>query len=156
MFGGFTERSQRAFYTAAEEAQRLGHNYIGTEHVLLGIAKEGGQASKILKEFGVTENKIKDLIIEIEGQGDIELRLQEIPLTPRTKRLIEISRNEARNLNQNFIAPEHLLLALTVENEGVAIAILQKLGVDLSKLRNEIINNIATESINKKSMEEEE
>ncbi|QCX33804.1 ATP-dependent Clp protease ATP-binding subunit [Caloramator sp. E03] len=151
MFGGFTERSQRAFYTAAEEAQRLGHNYIGTEHVLLGIAKEGGQASKILKEFGVTENKIKDLIIEIEGQGDIELRLQEIPLTPRTKRLIEISRNEARNLNQNFIAPEHLLLALTVENEGVAIAILQKLGVDLSKLRNEIINNIATESINKKS-----
>lgn len=151
MFGGFTERSQRAFYTAAEEAQRLGHSYIGTEHVLLGIVKEGGQASKILKDFGVTENKIRDLIIEIEGQGDIELRLQEIPLTPRTKRLIEISRNEARNLNQNFIAPEHLLLALTGENEGVAIAILQKLGVDLLKLRNEIINNIGNESISKKA-----
>ncbi|SKA96106.1 ATP-dependent Clp protease ATP-binding subunit ClpC [Caloramator quimbayensis] len=150
MFGGFTERSQRVFYTAAEEAQKLGHNYIGTEHVLLGIAKEGGQASKILKEFGAAENKIRELIIEIEGEGDIELRLQEIPLTPRTKRLIEMARNEARNLNQNFIAPEHMLLALTLENEGVAVAILQRIGVDLSKLRSEIINNMGAESQHKK------
>ncbi|MCX7883713.1 MAG: ATP-dependent Clp protease ATP-binding subunit [Caloramator sp.] len=150
MFGGFTERSQRVFYTAAEEAQKLGHNYIGTEHVLLGIAKEGGQASKILKEFGAIENKIRELIIEIEGEGDIELRLQEIPLTPRTKRLIEMARNEARNLNQNFIAPEHMLLALTLENEGVAVAILQRIGVDLSKLRSEIISNMGAEGQHKK------
>ena len=142
MFGGFTERSQRAFYAAAEEARNLGHNYIGTEHVLLGIAVEGGQASKILNDFGVTVDKIRNAIIEIEGKGEPDLLLKEIPLTPRTKRLIEVARAEARNLNHNFLAPEHLLLAIIREGEGVAVAILQRMGLDLNNLRNAILANI--------------
>ena len=150
MFGGFTERSQKAFYLAAEEAQKMGHNYIGTEHILLGIADEGGQAAKILRDMGVTDDKIRDAILEIEGNGEPDYLVQEIPLTPRTKRLIEVSRNEARNLNHNFIAPEHLLLAIISESEGVGVAILQKLGADLQKLRSDIIDNMATDAGGKK------
>lgn len=142
MFGGFTERSQRSLYGAAEEAQKLGHNYMGTEHVLLGIAMEGGQAAKILGDMGVTEDKIREAIIEVEGRGQPDYDAREIPLTPRTKRLIEVARAEARNLNHSYVAPEHLLLAIIREGEGVAVAILQRMGVDLERLRNELLNNM--------------
>ncbi|SEF86723.1 ATP-dependent Clp protease ATP-binding subunit ClpC [Caloramator fervidus] len=148
MFNGFTERSQRVLQLSAEEARRLNHNYIGTEHLLLGIIKEGGQVSKILKDFGVEENKVRDLIIEIEGKGQEYFSFHEIPLTPRTKRIIELARNEARGLNHNFIAPEHIMLALLREGEGVAIAILSKLGVDISKLRSEILNSLNVGDLN--------
>ncbi|MCX7904326.1 MAG: ATP-dependent Clp protease ATP-binding subunit [Caloramator sp.] len=142
MFNGFTERSQRVLQLAAEEAKRLNHNYIGTEHLLLGIIREGGQASKVLKDLGIDDEKIRNLIIEIEGKGEEFFNFHEIPLTPRTKRIIELARNEARNLNHNFVAPEHMMLALLREGEGVAIAILAKLGIDIVKARNEILNTL--------------
>ncbi|CCC57819.1 MULTISPECIES: ATP-dependent Clp protease ATP-binding subunit [Caloramator] len=142
MFNGFTERSQRVLQLAAEEAKRLNHNYIGTEHLLLGIIREGGQASKVLKDLGIDDEKIRNLIIEIEGKGEEFFNFHEIPLTPRTKRIIELARNEARNLNHNFVAPEHMMLALLREGEGVAIAILAKLGIDIVKARNEILNSL--------------
>lgn len=144
MFGGFTERSQKSLYSAAEEAQKLGHNYMGTEHVLLGIAVEGGQAAKILGDIGVTDDKIREAIVEVEGKGQPDYNTREIPLTPRTKRLIEVARIEARNLNHNYVAPEHLLLAIIREADGVAVAILQRMGVDLERLRNELLNNMGT------------
>jgi ATP-dependent Clp protease ATP-binding subunit ClpC len=152
MFGGFTERSQKAFIAAAESAKNLGHNYIGTEHVLLGIALEGGQASKLLSEAGATAEKITNSIIEIEGKGEPDLLIKEIPLTPRTKRLIEVARGESRSLNHNFLAPEHVLLAIIKEAEGVAVAILQRLGVDLSKLRNDIMTNMSADPGSTKEM----
>lgn len=142
MFGGFTERSQKSLYSAAEEAQKLGHNYMGTEHVLLGIIVEGGQAAKILGEMGVTDDKIREAIVEVEGKGQPDYNTREIPLTPRTKRLIEVARVEARNLNHNYVAPEHLLLAIIKEGDGVAVAILQRMGVDLERLRTELLNNM--------------
>ena len=153
MFGGFTERSQKALYLAAGEAQKLGHNYMGTEHVLLGIALEGGQASKILNDMGITADKIRDEIIDVEGKGDLGFMLSEIPLTPRTKRLIEVAKDESRDLNHNFVAPEHLLLAIIKEGEGVAYGILLRLGVDMEKLYSEIIDNMgsAENSSSKKS-----
>lgn len=142
MFGGFTQRSQRALYMAAEEAQRLGHNFIGTEHVLLGISLEGGQASKLLDDMGITGDKIRELIVEVEGKEEPDYNLKEIPLTPRTKRLVEVAKNESRALNHNFVAPEHLLLGIIREGEGVALAILQRLGADLNRLRDEILSNM--------------
>lgn len=142
MFGGFTQRSQRALYMAAEEAQRLGHNFIGTEHVLLGISLEGGQASKLLDDMGITGDKIRELIVEVEGKEEPDYNLKEIPLTPRTKRLVEVAKNESRALNHNFVAPEHLLLGIIREGEGVALAILQRLGADLNRLRDEILSNL--------------
>lgn len=151
MFGGFTERSQKALYMAAEEAQKLGHNYIGTEHILLGIAVEGGQASKVLSDMGITEDNIREAIIEIEGRGEVDFLLKEIPLTPRTKRLIEVAKNESRALNHNFVSPEHILLAIIREAEGVAIAILQSLGADASKIRNEILSNLSGDNSSPKA-----
>lgn len=143
MFGGFTERSQKAFYLAAEEAQKMGHNFIGTEHVLLGIADESGQASKILRDLGATNDKIRAIIIDMEGTGEPDATIKEIPLTPRTKRLVEVTKNEARNLGHNYVAPEHILLGIIEESEGVAVVIIQKLGIDFNKLRSDILNNIS-------------
>ncbi|GIW48850.1 MAG: hypothetical protein KatS3mg079_326 [Caloramator sp.] len=111
MFGGFTERSQKVLNLAAEEAKKLGHNFIGTEHILLGIVREGGYASKLLLEYGIDTNRLKQEIINIEGQGEMDFFLNQIELTPRTKRLIEVAKGEASSLNHNFIAPEHLLLS---------------------------------------------
>jgi ATP-dependent Clp protease ATP-binding subunit ClpC len=150
MFGGFTERSQKVFYASAEEAQRLGHGYVGTEHILLGILKEGGHAAKILKDMDITEDKVRDVIIQIEGKGNPDFNLKEVPLTPRTKRLIEVARTEARNLNHNFIAPEHILLAIIREAEGVAAVILQRFGVDFNRLRSEIISSMKSNISNNK------
>lgn len=145
MFGGFTERSQKALYFAAEEAQELNHNFMGTEHVLLGIIREGGPASKVLKDSGINIDNLKQAIIEIEGAGDENYALQEIPLTPRTKRLIEVAKSEARNLGHSYVAPEHLLLAILDEGEGVAFASLQKLGIDIAKLKDDVLANMNLE-----------
>ncbi|CDF58930.1 ATP-dependent Clp protease ATP-binding subunit [Thermobrachium celere] len=143
MFGGFTERSQRVLNLAAEEAQRLGHNFIGTEHILLGIVREGGYASKLLSDYGIDANKLRQEIINIEGTGEVDFFLKQLELTPRTKRLIEVAKGEASSLNHNFIAPEHLLLGIIREGEGVAVTLLQKMGVDFNKLRNDLIQNMS-------------
>jgi len=144
MFNRFTERARNILMYAHEESQNFKHGYVGTEHIILGILKEEDSiAASALINAGVDYNKVKELVNKYIGVGDIEMPKNEIALTPRTKRLFELSLIEARGLNQNYISPEHILLALIREPEGVAYTILGNLGVDFSKLRNEIINNIA-------------
>lgn len=138
----FTERSQKVLYYSQKAAQELLHGYVGTEHILLGILKENGAGSKILNSMGITEEDVNDLVEEYEGKGETELYRAEIPLTPRTKRLLELSLIEARNLNHNYISPEHILLALIKENEGVAFTILSNLGVNFDKLAKELLENL--------------
>ncbi|WP_315118841.1 ATP-dependent Clp protease ATP-binding subunit [uncultured Clostridium sp.] len=145
IYGRFTERSQKVLIYAQQEAQELKHGYVGTEHILLGILKEEGLAKNLLNDVGITLKDVKNLIEEYEGKGEIDVYKNEIPLTPRTKRLLELSLLEARNLSHNFISPEHILLALIKESEGVAYTILNNLGVDFTKLRKSLIENLAGE-----------
>lgn len=139
MFNKFNERARKVLMFANEEAQEYRHGYVGTEHMLLGILKEeSGIAYNALNNMGITYEKVKSLVSQYIGNGDVEMPKDEIYLTPRTKRLIELSLIEARGLNQNYISPEHILLAVIREPEGVAYTILNNLGADFIKLRNEL------------------
>ncbi|MBI3591579.1 MAG: ATP-dependent Clp protease ATP-binding subunit [Candidatus Melainabacteria bacterium] len=139
MFERFTEKAIKVIMLAQEEARRLGHNFVGTEQILLGLIGEGtGIAAKTLKSMGVN---LKDARIEVEkiigrGSGFVAV---EIPFTPRAKRVLELSWEEARQLGHNYIGTEHLLLGLIREGEGVAARVLENLGVDLSKVRQHIV-----------------
>ncbi len=156
MFGRFTEKAQKVILLSQEEAKALKHNYVGTEHVLLGIIAEGtGVGALSLKEFGVTSENTRAEVIKAIGEGEKELEL--VGFTPRTKRLFELSFNEARNLGHNYVGTEHLLLGLLAEGEGVAIVILKKLGVDIEKLKEKVLsmigdstqkNNVTSEPVN--------
>lgn len=144
MFSRFTERSQKVIMYAQQEAQSFQHGYVGTEHILLGILKEeDGISKKVLNNAGINADNVRNLIEEYEGKGEAELFKNEIPLTPRTKRLLELSLLEARTLGHNYISPEHILLALIRESEGVAFTILTNLGADFEKLRKEIVDSMA-------------
>ncbi len=141
----FNERTEKVLLYAEEEAKAFLHGYVGTEHVLLGIIKEGdGISGKILYDMGVTANEVRNLVEEYEGKGDMELQKNKIPLTPRTKRLLELSIVEATNLNHNYVSPEHVMLALISEGEGVAYTILNNLDVDFEKLRKEILERLSS------------
>lgn len=139
----FTERAQKVIYYAQEEAQGLNHGYVGTEHILLGILKEEGASKQILNNMGITSDDVRELVEEYEGRGDVDIYRNEIPLTPRTKRLLELSLLEARNLNHNFISPEHMLLALIKESEGVAFTILTNLGADMDRITKELLGSLS-------------
>lgn len=145
MFGRFTERAQKVLVFAQKEAQSLQHGYVGTEHILLGILTEDGASHKILNDMNINLDNVKKLIEEYEGKGDMEISRNDIPLTPRTKRLLEISLGEARNLNHNYIGPEHILLALIKESEGVAFTILNNLSADFNKLNKQLIDSLSGE-----------
>lgn len=148
MFGRFTERAQKVLLYAQQEAQIFKHGYVGTEHILLGILKEEeGISKKVLEDMNITEDKIKNLINEYEGKGEISLYKNEIPLTPRTKRLLELSWIEARNLNHNYITPEHILLAMIRESEGVAYTILSNLGADFENIEKKLLATMNGEDI---------
>jgi len=139
MFERFTEKAIKVIMLAQEEARRLGHNFVGTEQVLLGLIGEGtGVAAKTLKTMGVN---LKDARVEVEkiigrGSGFVAV---EIPFTPRAKRVLELSWDEARQLGHNYIGTEHLLLGLIREGEGIAARVLENLGVDLNKVRTNVI-----------------
>jgi len=139
MFERFTEKAIKVIMLAQEEARRLGHNFVGTEQILLGLIGEGtGVAAKVLKSMGVN---LKDARVEVEkiigrGSGFVAV---EIPFTPRAKRVLELSLEEARQLGHNYIGTEHLLLGLIREGEGVAARVLENLGVDLAKVRTQVI-----------------
>ena len=139
MFERFTEKAIKVIMLAQEEARRLGHNFVGTEQVLLGLIGEGtGIAAKTLKSMGVN---LKDARVEVEkiigrGSGFVAV---EIPFTPRAKRVLELSWDEARQLGHNYIGTEHLLLGLIREGEGVAARVLENLGVDLNKVRSNVV-----------------
>ena len=130
MWEPFTERARRSIVLAQEEAQRLGNNYIGTEHILLGIISEGESlAAKVLESLGVNLAKVRQEVEAIVGRGGQTVQ-QEMVFTPRAKRVIELAFEEARQLNHNYIGTEHLLLGLIREGEGVAARVLTNLGVD--------------------------
>ncbi|OPJ61043.1 ATP-dependent Clp protease ATP-binding subunit [Clostridium oryzae] len=150
MFSRFSERSQKVLIYAQEEAKSFRHGYVGTEHILLGLLREEeGIGRKLLEKMNVNLENVKNMVNQFEGQGDLEFYKNEVPLTPRTKRLLDLSLVEARNLNHNYITPEHILLALVRESEGVAYTILSNLGVDFEKLRKEIIQSITGEESGK-------
>ncbi len=136
-FDKFTERARRVLTLAQEEAQRFNHNYIGTEHLLLGLVREGdGVAAKVLGNLGVELGKVRSAVEFIIGRGDRAV-LGEIGLTPRAKKVIELAVDEARRLNHHYIGTEHLLLGLVREGEGIAAGVLESLGVNLERVRAE-------------------
>ncbi|WP_312650304.1 ATP-dependent Clp protease ATP-binding subunit [Proteiniclasticum sp.] len=146
MFERFTERAKATLMHAQKESQRLQHGYIGTEHILYGVASVEGAGSNLLHEAGITTESIQGMIEETLGRGNSMFTgTSQLALTPRTKRLLDNSFKEARNLGQNYISPEHMLLAILSEEEGVAFAIIQSHGVDVSKLKNDIIQSFANQ-----------
>ena len=139
-FDKFTERARKVLTLAQEEAQRFNHNYIGTEHLLLGLVREGdGVAAKVLANMGVELNKVRSAVEFIIGRGD-RMVMGEIGLTPRAKKVIELAVDEARRLNHHYIGTEHLLLGLVREGEGIAAGVLESLGVSLEKVRAQVIH----------------
>ncbi|MBK7750552.1 MAG: ATP-dependent Clp protease ATP-binding subunit [Candidatus Obscuribacter sp.] len=139
MFERFTEKAIKVIMLAQEEARRLGHNFVGTEQILLGLIGEGtGIAAKTLKSMGVNLKDARQEVEKIIGRGSGFVAV-EIPFTPRAKRVLELSWDEARQLGHNYIGTEHLLLGLIREGEGVAARVLENLGVDLTKVRSHVI-----------------
>ncbi|MFH1046327.1 MAG: ATP-dependent Clp protease ATP-binding subunit [Candidatus Omnitrophota bacterium] len=140
MFNRFTERARKVIILAKEEAKRFNHDYIGTEHILLGLIREGeGVASAVLQNLNLSLDKIRLEIEKLVQPGPAATISGDIPFTPRAKRVIELSMEEARTLGHNYIGTEHLLLGLLHEGEGVAAQVLIGLGLDLNKVRNEVM-----------------
>jgi ATP-dependent Clp protease ATP-binding subunit ClpC len=138
-FDKFTERARKVLTLAQEEATRFNHNYIGTEHLLLGLVREGeGVAAKVLSNLGVELNRVRSAVEFIIGRGD-RPTVGEIGLTPRAKKVIELAVDEARRLGHHYIGTEHLLLGLVREGEGIAAGVLESLGVNLEKVRTQTI-----------------
>ncbi len=142
VFGKFTERAQVVLVEAQKESQYFKHGYIGTEHILLGILKEGGFANRVLYISGITIDKARNLIEEYLGFGDVDISIGEMLLNPRTKRVFDDSLAKAMMYNQNYINPEHILLALLDDVESIAYTIISNLKVDLKIIKSEIINYI--------------
>src|SRR4249919_2071461 len=139
MFERFTDRARRVVVLAQEEARMLNHNYIGTEHVLLGLIHEGeGVAAKALETLGISLEGVRRQVEEIIGQGQ-QAPSGHIPFTPRAKKVLELSLREALQLGHNYIGTEHILLGLIREGEGVAAQVLVKLGADLNRVRQQVI-----------------
>src|SRR3982751_149139 len=139
MFERFTDRARRVVVLAQEEARMLSHNYIGTEHILLGLIHEGeGVAAKALESLGISLEGVRQQVEEIIGQGQ-QAPSGHIPFTPRAKKVLELSLREALQLGHNYIGTEHILLGLIREGEGVAAQVLVKLGADLSRVRQQVI-----------------
>ena len=142
MFERFTDRARRVIVLAQDEAKLLNHNFIGTEHILLGLIHEGeGVAAKALESLGIALEAVRDQVEEIIGQGQ-QVPTGHIPFTPRAKKVLELSLREALQMNHNYIGTEHILLGLIREGEGVAAQVLIKLGADLSRVRNTVLQLI--------------
>ncbi|HXL42502.1 MAG TPA: Clp protease N-terminal domain-containing protein [Gaiellaceae bacterium] len=140
MFERFTERAKQVVVLAQDEARALKHNYIGTEHILLGLLREEeGLAARVLERLDVTVEEVRAQVARIIGPGDEPIVSGQIPFTPRAKKVLELSLREALSLKHNYIGTEHILLGLVRENEGVAARILLDFGADAEKIRNEIM-----------------
>src|SRR5690349_13224485 len=139
MFEKFTDRARKVVVLAQEEARLLNHNYIGTEHLLLGlVGEQEGVAATALQSLGISLEAVRVQVGEIIGQGESE-PTGHIPFTPRAKKVLELSLREALQLGHNYIGTEHILLGLIREGEGVATQVLQKLGADLNRVRQIVI-----------------
>lgn len=145
MFGRFTQRVQKVLLLAQEEAKSFNHNVIGTEHILLGLVREGaGIAAKVLISMGVDLNRIRMEIEKLIGRGNAQLVSQSISYTPRAKKVIELAIEEGQNLGHNYVGTEHLLLGLIREGEGIAAQVLNNLGVDLAKARKAVLDMLGS------------
>ena len=141
MYERFTDRARKVMQLANQEAQRFNHEYIGTEHMLLGLVKEGtGVAANVLKNLDVDLRKIRLEVEKLVQSGPEMITMGKLPQTPRAKKVIEYSMEEARNLNHNFVGTEHILLGLLREQEGVAAQVLMNLGLKLEEVREEVLN----------------
>ncbi|MCD6228800.1 MAG: ATP-dependent Clp protease ATP-binding subunit [Candidatus Omnitrophica bacterium] len=139
MFNRFTERARKVLVLAKEEARRFNHDYIGTEHILLGLIREGeGVACAVLQNLGIDLDRLRREVEKLVAPGSAQAVIGDIPFTPRAKKALEIAAEEARNLGHNYIGTEHILLGLIREGEGVASQILYGLGIDLERVRAEI------------------
>ena len=138
-FNRFTERARRVMHFAQEEAQRFQHNYIGTEHLLLGlIREEEGVAAKVLKSFDVDIEKVRQNVEQVIGRGDRAVS-GEVGLTHRAKKVVELAVDEAHSLNHHFIGTEHLLLGLLREGQGIGAGTLESFGLDLQAVRERVL-----------------
>jgi len=140
MFNRFTERARKVILLAKEEAKRFNHDYIGTEHLLLGLIREGeGVAAAVLASLGLSSDQIRFEVEKLVKPGPATIVSGDIPFTPKAKKVIELAMEEARQLGHNYIGTEHLLLGLVKEGEGVASQVLMNLGLDMDKVRNEVM-----------------
>ena len=143
MFERFTERARQVVVLAQEEARALGHNYIGSEHILLGLLREEeGLAARVLEHLDITLERVRAEVERIVSRGE-EVTAGQIPFTPRAKRVLELAQREALSLGQNYIGTEHILLVLARENDGVATRILLDFDVDWETVRNEVIRMLS-------------
>ncbi|HEY4022004.1 MAG TPA: Clp protease N-terminal domain-containing protein, partial [Pseudonocardiaceae bacterium] len=151
MFERFTDRARRVVVLAQEEARMLNHNYIGTEHILLGLIHEGeGVAAKALESLGIALEGVRQQVEEIIGQGQ-QAPSGHIPFTPRAKKVLELSLREALQLGHSYIGTEHILLGLIREGEGVAAQVLVKLGADLNRVRQQALQLLSGYSTEKQA-----
>jgi hypothetical protein len=145
MLERFTDRARRVVKLAEEEARRLDHNYIGTEHILLGLIREDkGVAAKALESLGISLQAVREQVEEIIGQGQ-QAPSEVIPFTPRAKKVLELSLRESLQLRHHYIGTEHILLGLIREGDGVAAQVLVKLGADLNRVRQQVIGLISAQ-----------
>jgi ATP-dependent Clp protease ATP-binding subunit ClpC len=146
MFNRFTERARKVILLAKEEAKRFNHDYIGTEHILLGLIREGeGVAAAVLASFGLSSDKIRIEVEKLVQPGPSTVISGDLPFTPKAKKVIELAMEEARSLGHNYIGTEHLLLGLIREGEGIASQVLLNLGLELDKVREEVMNLLGSE-----------
>ena len=143
MFERFTERARQVVVLAQEEARTLKHNYIGTEHILLGLLREEeGLAARVLESLDITVERVRAQVVRIVGSGE-EVTSGQIPFTPRAKKVLELALREALTLGHNHVGTEHLLLGMVRENEGVGVRILAELGADAERIRDEVIRSLS-------------
>ena len=141
MFERFTDRARKVMALANQEAHRFNHEYIGTEHILLGLVKEGsGVGANVLKNLDVDLRKVRLEVEKLVKSGPDMVTMGKLPQTPRAKKVIEYAIEEARNLNHNYVGTEHLLLGLLREHDGVAAQVLMNLGLKLEEVREEVLN----------------
>ena len=155
MSNRFTERAQRVILISQEEAKRLEHDYVGTEHILLGVICLGeGVAAQVLANLGVDLRRVRDEVEKMVGKGGARLPLGEVPFTPRAKKILEYSVEESQHMGHSYVGTEHLLLGLIREEEGIACKVLELLGLKLDIVREEVLNLLGepTEKNEAKSM----
>ena len=157
MFDRFTDRARKVMALAREEARRFNHEYIGTEHILLGLVKEGsGVAANVLQNLDIELKKIRLEVEKIVQSGSDLVSVGQLPFTPRVKKVLEYAMEEARALGHNYIGTEHLLLGLLREQEGVAAQVLLNLGVKLEDVREEVIGLLGSEAVQGSASQEKE
>jgi ATP-dependent Clp protease ATP-binding subunit ClpA len=157
VFERFTERARRVVVLAQEEAGTLGHDYIGTEHLLLGLAREQeGLASRVLASLGVSVESARERVVAIVGSSEESTGPRQVPFTPRAKKVLQLSLREALSLGHNYIGTEHLLLGLVRENEGVATRILLDLGAGAESIRVEVTRTLSQSSAALRPMREQD